>query len=142
MSGTTLWLGRVMAVREAFSTPDAPEPAGTYSQAVRAGDFVYLAGQTPRTPDGVRHTTAPFEEQVRIVMENLSAVAKAAGASLTDAVKVTVYLTDPKKSAEFDLVYREYFAGGETVAARALVQSDLPNGDVEVDAVLFTGRKE
>lgn len=119
-------------------TAQAPAPAGSYSQAVRAGSLVFLSGQTPRTPDGIRHADAPFEDQVRIVMENLAAVADAAGASLADAVKVTVYLRDPgRTAAAFDRVYREHLRTAEPLPARALVQSDLPNGEVEVEAILY-----
>lgn len=121
----------------AVVTDTAPKPAGSYSQAVSAGPFIFLAGQTPRTPDGARHRSTPFGGQVRIVMENLQAVATSAGARLADAVKVTVYLTDPSKSAEFDEIYREYFAGDAPLPARSLVQSNLPHGDIEVDAILI-----
>ncbi len=123
-------------------TTSAPPPAGTYSQGVAAGGFVFLAGQTPRTPEGRRLTAAPFADQVRQTFDNLAAVAAAAGASLADAIKVTIYLRDPHRAAEFDAIYQTYLSDplGEKVPARTLVQSDLPHGDIEADAVLWITR--
>ncbi|EMY35979.1 endoribonuclease [Arthrobacter crystallopoietes BAB-32] len=121
----------------AVSTQSAPPPAGHYSQAVVAGPFVFLAGQTPRTRDGVRHVDKPFAEQARIVLDNLAAVAAEAGASLKDAVKVTVFLKDPSQAGEFDTIYREYLSEGSVPPARSLVQSDLPHGQLEVEAILL-----
>jgi reactive intermediate/imine deaminase len=124
-----------MTAREAFSTPLAPAPAGTYSTAVAAGDFIFLAGQTPRDVHDVRHGDQPFAVQVRMVLDNLEAAARAAGASLQDAVKVTVYLTQPGRAKEFDAIYAGYV--GTPPPARTLVQSALPGFDVELDAILL-----
>ncbi|WP_411139832.1 Rid family hydrolase [Streptomyces sp. x-80] len=81
----------------AVHTEAAPPPAGAYTRAVRAGDLVFLAGRTPRRTNWERTTTEPFAAQARQVMDNLEAVAKAAGGSLHDAVKVTVYLCNPDR---------------------------------------------
>jgi 2-iminobutanoate/2-iminopropanoate deaminase len=121
-------------MRESFSTDAAPAPAGGYSQAIRAGDLVFLAGQTPRRPDGVRLLDAPFDVQVRQAMDNLQAVARAAGGSLADAVKVSVFLRPGCDTKAFDAIYREYVA--EPFPVRTLTISDLAIGDVEVDAIL------
>jgi 2-iminobutanoate/2-iminopropanoate deaminase len=120
---------------EAISTPNAPAPAGPYSQAVRAGDTVYIAGQTPRTPAGERLLDQPFEVQVRQTLDNLEAIAVAAGGSLKDAVKVSVFLRPGCDVAAFNAIYSDYV--GEPLPARITTVSDLSIGDVEVDAILW-----
>lgn len=122
------------AVRQAIATADAPAPAGSYSAAVRVGDLVFLAGQTPRRPDGVRLLDAPFEVQARQALDNLAAVARAAGGTLADAVKVSVFVRPGVDTAAFDAIYREYVS--VPYPARTLTVSDLSIGDVEVDAIL------
>ncbi|MFK0297501.1 RidA family protein [Streptomyces sp. NPDC090442] len=119
---------------QAVQSDRAPLPAGTYSQAVRAADFVFLSGQTPRLPTGERLNDAPFDVQARQALENLRSLARAAGGDLTDAVKVNVYLRDPSHRAEFDRIYRQY--AGDPPPARTLTQSHLPGFAVEIDAVL------
>jgi 2-iminobutanoate/2-iminopropanoate deaminase len=124
------------AARRTHATVAAPPPAGTYSQAVSVGGLLFLAGQTPRLANGDRINDAPFEVQARQALDNLARVAEAAGASLTDAVKVTVYLKDPaSQAAAFDGVYRRYI-DTSVPPARTTVQSDLPGYQVEVDAII------
>lgn len=118
---------------KSVSTPDAPAPAGAYSQAVIDGPTVYLAGQGPFTSDG-RLVNESFTEQVRQVFMNLEAVASAAGASLADAVSVRVYLSDLKLFAEMDRCYREVFR--EPYPARTTLPCGFTQFDIEVDAVL------
>lgn len=120
---------------EPISVPGNPAPAGPYSPAVRAGDFVFLAGQTARRPEGGIAEGA--EEQSRQAMANLDRVARAAGGTLADAVKVTVYLADLAWKATFDAVYAETPG---LRAARTTVQGAPPNGSVEVDAILYLPR--
>lgn len=121
-------------MHEAIAAAGAPAPAGSYSAAVRAGDFVFLAGQTPRRPDGVRLLSEPFDVQVRQAMDNLQAVARAAGGTLADAVKVSVFLRPGCDTAAFDAIYREYVT--DPLPVRTLTVSDLAIGEVEVDAIL------
>ena len=121
-------------MREAIPAPDAPTPAGSYSPAIRAGGFIFLSGQTPRRPDGTRLIGEPFDVQVRQALDNLQAVARAAGASLADAVKVGVFVRPGADTAAFDAIYREYVV--PPLPARTLTVSDLAIGDVEVDAIL------
>ena len=80
--------------RQSFHTDRAPQAIGTYSQAVRAGDTVYLSGQVPFDPATMQLVTGDVETQTRRVFENLKAVAEAAGGSLGPAVKLTIFLTD------------------------------------------------
>ena len=118
------------------STPDAPDAIGPYSQAVKAGNTVYLSGQIPLDPVTMELVTGDAEVQVRRVFENLRAVARAAGAELADAVKLTVYLTDLGNFQVVNQVMAEYFS--KPYPARAAVGvAALPRGAaVEVDAVL------
>jgi reactive intermediate/imine deaminase len=118
------------------STPDAPDAIGPYSQAVKAGNTVYLSGQIPLDPATMELVTGDAEVQVRRVFENLRAVARAAGAELADAVKLNVYLTDLGNFQVVNKVMAEYFS--KPYPARAAVGvAALPRGAaVEVDAVL------
>ncbi|NPC58745.1 RidA family protein [Caenimonas sp. S4] len=121
--------------RRAFSSELAPPPAGTYSIAVQAQGLVFLAGQTPRDRNNVRHGDKPFAFQARMALDNLDASARAAGLSLKDAVKVNVFLKNPGDAKEFDLIYSEYV--GDPPPARTLTRSNLVGFDIEVDAVLL-----
>ena len=120
--------------RKAFTSDHTPPPAGSYSVAIEAQGFVFLAGQTPRDTDNVRHGDKSFAVQARMAMDNLEAAANAAGLTLKDAVRVGVFLKDPANAAEFDEIYREYVE--EPFPVRCLTQSSLVGFDVEVDAVL------
>jgi reactive intermediate/imine deaminase len=120
-------------------TDKAPAAIGTYSQAVQAGDTVYLSGQIPLVPETMVLVEGPVEDQVRQVFRNLAAVAEAAGGTLGDAVKLTVYLVDLGDFAAVNQVMEEFFSA--PYPARAAVQvAALPkNARVEVDAILVLG---
>lgn len=124
-----------MNKRTAFSSHRTPPPAGTYSVAVQANGLVFLSGQTPRDVNNVRHGDQPFAVQARMTMDNLEAAANAAGLSLKDAVKVSVFLKNPSDAKAFDAIYAEYV--GTPPPARTLTQSNLVGFDIEVDAVLL-----
>ncbi|MBO0612241.1 MAG: hypothetical protein RL122_412 [Pseudomonadota bacterium] len=119
-----------------ISTPDAPQAIGTYSQAVRVGDTVYLSGQIPLVPATMQMVDGDIAAQVRQVFENLAAVAKAAGGSLNDCVKVHVFLTDLVNFPVVNQVMAEFF--DEPYPARAAIGvASLPRGaQVEVDAIM------
>jgi reactive intermediate/imine deaminase len=122
--------------KQAIITDQAPQAIGTYSQAIRTGNTVYLSGQIPFNPMSGGMMTGDIKAQIERVFDNLSAVAKAAGGSLNDAVKITVYLIDLANFAVVNEVMRKYF---ETpYPARAVVGvAALPKGaEVEVDAIL------
>lgn len=122
--------------KQPIHTAQAPAAIGTYSQAVRAGQTVYLSGQIPLDPATMKLVSADVREQARQVFENLAAVAKAAGGSLDDAVKVTVYLTDLSNFALVNETMAQYFT--EPYPARAAIGvAQLPrDAAVEVDAIL------
>jgi reactive intermediate/imine deaminase len=121
-----------------ISTPDAPAAIGTYSQAVRAGDTVYLSGQIPLDPKTMQLVEG-FENQVKRVFENLRAVCRAAGGDFDRVVRVTVYLTDLGHFAKVNEVMATYFS--EPFPARAAIGvASLPRGSlVEIDAVMHLG---
>ncbi|HMV19549.1 MAG TPA: RidA family protein [Zoogloea sp.] len=124
--------------KQIIATPHAPAAIGTYSQAVRAGDTVYLSGQIGLDPATMQLMDG-FEAQTVRVFENLKAVAEAAGASLADVVKLNLYLTDLAHFAKVNEVMARYFS--EPFPARAAVGvKELPRGAlVEADAVLVLG---
>ncbi|MDH4382775.1 MAG: Rid family detoxifying hydrolase [Gammaproteobacteria bacterium] len=122
--------------RTAISTDTAPQAIGAYSQAIRAGNTVYLSGQIPLDPVSMTLVSTDIEPQIEQVFRNLAAVAAAAGGSLDDAVKLTVYLVDLGHFPQVNEAMTRLFTA--PYPARATVQiSALPKGAlVEVDAVL------
>jgi len=125
--------------RKAIHTERAPQAIGTYSQAVRAGDTVYLSGQIPFDPATGELITGNIEAEIRRVFENLKAVAEAAGGTLAQAVKVNVYLTDLAHFAKVNEIMATYFP--QPYPARAAVGvAALPRGArVEAECVLYLG---
>jgi reactive intermediate/imine deaminase len=125
--------------RKIIHTDDAPKAIGTYSQAVRVGDTVYLSGQIPLDPKTMELVSGDIEKEIRRVFENLKAVAAAAGGSLAQAVKVNVYLTDLANFAKVNEIMAQYIS--EPYPARAAVGvAQLPRGArVEIEAVLHLG---
>jgi reactive intermediate/imine deaminase len=125
--------------RQSFHTDRAPQAIGTYSQAVRAGDTVYLSGQIPFDPATMQLVAGDMETQARRVFDNLKAVAEAAGGSLDKAVKVTIFLTDLAHFVKVNEVMATYFA--KPYPARSTVGvAQLPRGaQIEVECVLHLG---
>ncbi|WP_370389742.1 RidA family protein [Snodgrassella alvi] len=117
-------------------TDKAPAAIGAYSQAVRAGDTVYLSGQIPLVTETMQVVAGGFAEQAHQVFKNLQAVAQAAGGNLNDLVKVNAYLTDLSNFATFNEIMAQYFTA--PYPARAAVEvSALPKGVlVEAEAIL------
>ncbi len=122
--------------RTVINTDRAPAAIGTYSQAVRAGNTVYLSGQIPLDPHSGALVTGDIAVQIRRVFDNLAAVAEAAGGSLDNAVKLTVYLTDLGHFSTVNEIMAEYFS--EPYPARAAVGvASLPrHAEVEAEAIL------
>lgn len=122
--------------KEIIKTDRAPKAIGTYSQAVKTGNTVYMSGQIPLDPETMELVEGGIEVQIRRVFDNLSAVADAAGGSLGDVVKLNVFLTDLANFPVVNEVMANYFA--EPYPARAAIGvAALPRGaSVEMDAVL------
>jgi 2-iminobutanoate/2-iminopropanoate deaminase len=122
--------------REPVLSTDAPAPSGGYSQAIRAGGFLFCSGQGPYDASGAR-VGETIAEQVQQVLENLDAVARAAGSSLQDAVRVGMFISDMAHFDEMDEAYGAFFS--DPKPARTTIQSDLVGFDVEGDAVVVLG---
>ena len=122
--------------KKAVHTDNAPAAIGTYSQAIQAGNLVFLSGQIPLVPETMEVVAGDFEARARQVFDNLSAVAEAAGGSLNDVVKLTIFLTDLGNFATVNSVMETYFE--RPFPARAAVGvASLPKGvDVEADAII------
>jgi reactive intermediate/imine deaminase len=129
---------RIVA-RQAFQTDNAPQAIGTYSQAMQSGDTVYLSGQIPLLPETMELVEGDMRAQIRQVFDNLNAVCSAAGGSLTNVVKLNVFLTDLSYFPLVNTVMAEYFA--QPYPARAAVGvAALPRGAaVEIDAIMTLG---
>jgi reactive intermediate/imine deaminase len=123
--------------KRAISTDKATRPGGPYSQAIVAGDTVYLAGACPQLPDGT-WVRGSFAEQAHAAFTNLARVAEAAGGSLDQAVRVGVYLRDFADFPEMNEIYRQYI-GGEAPPVRTTIPVALDGFDIEVDAILYLG---
>jgi len=122
--------------KQTIHTDSAPAALGTYSQAIKVGQFVFMSGQVPLVPETMEVVEGDFAARARQVFDNLRAVAEEAGGTLNDAVKITIFLTDLGNFATVNEVMAEYC--DKPYPARAAVQvSALPKGvDIEADAIL------
>ncbi len=118
------------------STTNAPSAIGTYSQAVKVSNTVYLSGQIPLIPETMEVIEGGFAEQAQQVFKNLVAVCEAAGGNINDMVKVNIFMTDLSNFATVNEIMSQYFA--EPYPARAAIQvSALPKGvDIEIDGIM------
>ncbi|UZK04675.1 RidA family protein [Venatoribacter cucullus] len=125
--------------REIISTANAPAAIGTYSQAVKVGNTLYLSGQIPLVPETMEIIEGGIEARIHQVFKNLSAVCEAAGGSLQDIVKLNIFLTDLGNFATVNKIMAEYFE--QPYPARAAVGvAQLPrDAQVEMDGVLVLG---
>jgi reactive intermediate/imine deaminase len=125
--------------RKTIHTPAAPQAIGSYSQAVQVGETVYLSGQIPLDPATMQLVTGDIHAEIRRVFDNLAAIAQAAGGSLANAVKLTVYLTDMALFAAVSEVMIAYFTA--PYPARVTVGvAQLPRGArVEIEGTLHLG---
>jgi len=125
-----------MSNKSFIQTDQAPEAIGTYSQAVKVGDAVYLSGQIPLNPKTMTLVEGNIEVQINRVLDNLSAVCEAAGGSLQDIVKLNVFLTDLGDFAAVNEAMGKYFR--QPYPARAAIGvASLPKGaTVEMDGIM------
>jgi len=128
-------------VREAISTTEAPGAIGPYSQAIKAGDFVFVSGQIPLDPASGALVDGGIGGQTHRVLKNLDAILRAAGTSFSHVVKTTVYLADMSEFAAMNAIYAEYFPA--PAPARATVQAArLPRDvKVEIDVIAYVGNR-
>ncbi|TLU65263.1 RidA family protein [Thalassotalea litorea] len=119
-----------------ISTDDAPSAIGTYSQAVKVGNTVYLSGQIPLVPETMEVISDDFDEQAEQVFKNLCAVCEAAGGNINDMVKVNIFLTDLSHFAKVNEAMARYFS--KPFPARAAIGvNELPKGvAIEIDGIM------
>jgi 2-iminobutanoate/2-iminopropanoate deaminase len=127
-------------VREVISSSEAPAAIGPYSQAIRAGGFLFVSGQIPLDPATGTLVDGGIAEQTHRVLKNLDAILRAAGTSFNTVVKTTVYLADMSEFAAMNAIYAEYVP--TPAPARATVQAARLPRDVrvEIDVVAYTGQ--
>ncbi|GBC71424.1 Putative reactive intermediate deaminase TdcF [Candidatus Calditenuaceae archaeon HR02] len=125
--------------REVVFTERGPRPAGPYSQAIKAGGWIFVAGQVAIDPATGKVVGGDVRTQTRRVLENIREILAAAGASLKDVVKVNVYLARPEDFAAMNEVYREFFP--EAPPARTTVSVKMVSDQflVEIDAIAYRG---
>ncbi len=125
-----------MFMKSIISTENAPSAIGTYSQAVKVNNTVYLSGQIPLVPATMQVISDDFAEQAKQVFKNLSAVCEAAGGDINDMVKVNIFLTDLSNFATVNEIMSQYF--NEPYPARAAIEiSKLPKDvAIEIDGVM------
>ena len=121
--------------KEIINTKNAPAAIGPYSQAIKAGNFVYTSGQLPMNPITGELVTGDVQAETRKCLENLKAILEEAGSSMNDAIKITVFIKDMNQFAKINEVYGEYFP--EDKPARSCVEvARLPKDvNVEIEAV-------
>ena len=122
---------------EVIKTDKGTPPGGYYSQGIKVGDFLFTAGQIAFNPETKKLVNENIEDETRQVMQNLSAVAEAAGTSLRNTVKTTVFLTDMRLFDKFNTTYAEFFP--ETPPARSTVQVGplLREVHLEIEAIIY-----
>jgi len=127
-----------MSNRSTISTPNAPAAIGTYSQAVKVGNTVYMSGQIPLDPATMELVTESFEAQAVRVFENLKAVANAAGGELNDIVKLTILLSDMDFFPQVNEVMARYFEEPYPARAAFAVKAIPKGADIEIEGVMLT----
>ena len=125
--------------KQQIRTEKAPIPAGPYSQGLRVGDFIFVAGQGPNDPVTRKLAGETIEEQTAQTLLNVRAILEAAGASMADVVKTTVHLSDLSLFSRFNKVYESYFPDPKPV--RTTVGSQLMGIMVEIDVIAYVGDK-
>lgn len=126
--------------REEIRTAGAPAPVGPYSQAIRAGGWLFASGQIPLDPATGKIVTGEIEDEARQVLTNLKAVLVAGGSGLDHVVKATVYLTDLSLFPRVNAIYAEYFSKDPAPARVTVGVASLPLGArVEIDAIALCG---
>ena len=117
-----------------IQTDKAPAAIGPYSQAVKVGNMVYTSGQIPMTAEG-ELVTGDIHDQIRQILNNLEQVLEAAGSSLQQIIKTTIYLTDMDDFIAVNTVYGEYFSGAYPARTTVAVKTLPKNVDIEIDAI-------
>lgn len=127
-----------MSNRAVINTPNAPQAIGTYSQAIKVGNTVYLSGQIPLIPATMEMVSGSFTDETQQVFENLQAVCDAAGGSLQHIVKLNIFLTDLSNFTAVNEIMATYFQPPYPARAAIGVASLPKDAQVEMDAIMVT----
>jgi 2-iminobutanoate/2-iminopropanoate deaminase len=122
---------------ERLTMPGAPAPRGPYSHAVRAGDFIFVAGQGPIDPATNQFSFGDIQHETRLVLSNIQRIIEGAGATIADVVKCSVFLSDGRDFAAMNEVYARFF--GDNKPARTTVECRfaVPEMKVEIDCIVY-----
>ena len=128
-----------MSSKRLIKTSNAPDPVGPYSQAIKAGNFIFCSGQIAINPETNKvDCLGNIEEETKQVLKNLKAVLNAGGSTIEDVIKTTIFLTDLNNFQIVNKVYSEFFGGKESPARACVEVSSLPKGVmIEIDCVAF-----
>jgi len=122
---------------ERITPPGVPIPRGPYSPAVRAGDFIFVAGQGPVDPATDKMSYGDIQHETRIVLNNIKRILEGCGASMSDVVKVSVFLADGKDFAAMNTVYAEFFGNEKPARTTVEAQFASPPMKVEIDCIAY-----
>jgi len=123
---------------ERLSPPGVPQPRGTYSPAVRAGEFLFVSGQGPVDPDTNQWSYGDIRHETRVTLENIRRILEGCGASLADVVKCSVFLVDGRDFAAMNEVYSEYFGADKPARTTVEVRFANPEMKVEIDCIAYS----
>jgi 2-iminobutanoate/2-iminopropanoate deaminase len=126
---------------ERIAPPGVPAPRGPYSPAVRAGDFIFVAGQGPIDPATNEFSFGDIRHETRIVLENVRRILEGCGASLADVVKCSVFLADGGDFAAMNEVYAEFFGDAKPARTTVACRFAVPRMKVEIDCVAWKPKK-
>lgn len=122
---------------ERIIPPGVPEPRGPYSPAVRAGDFIFVAGQGPIDPATNQFSYGTIEHETRVVLNNIRIILEGCGASMQDVVKCSVFLASGKDFAAMNAVYSEFFGAAKPARTTVEAQFASPPMKVEIDCIAY-----
>ena len=123
-----------------LNTDAAPAAIGPYSQAIRAGDFIYVSGQLPMVPETDEMINSGIQDQTRQVLDNVKAILAAEGATLDDVVKSEVFLADMTDFLPMNEIYAEFFSGDIKPARQAIEAARLPkDAGIEISCIAYLG---
>ena len=122
---------------ERITPPGVPVPRGPYSPAVRAGDFIYVAGQGPIDPATNQMTLGDIRQETRQVLSNIKLILEGCGATMQDVVKCSVFLADGKDFAGMNEVYAEFFGNAKPARTTVACRFAVPDMKVEIDCVAY-----
>lgn len=122
---------------ERITPPGAPVPRGPYSPAVRAGDFIFVAGQGPIDPVTDQFSLGDIQHETRLTLQNIERILAAAGATMKDVVKCSVFLLNPGDFAAMNQVYAEFFGDAKPARTTVAVAFAAPNMKVEIDCIAY-----